>query len=481
METDRFTSAIIIVKNKNKHYTTTYKAIRNAFRKFGTFDNWEFSGSEKSVPYIYRDHKDMGFRQEILFRGADDDEDVEKLLSLEGERVVAEGDDAFSGGTRWLIIVDEVQTLKDKIIKTIFTKLDDSIRGTTRSGLPHQFFFLGNPPRHKDHFFNKLINVGFGTNAIAIRKEMEEKKYQEKKIENFLGNSLHLLRSTFLTTPKEFLGDAFVDKMRYYAEKKPDTYLREGLGIYVDGAGEVFDQFSIERNVFSYEEFIKSMGGELKVQLTISNLMKADSQVFFEPADTTFRDELKSQAFEQRAPYFKVRGPFNEKGTENAKMKVEFRTAGLNSAFENMTLMISDRCPNLIKELQESVFDEKKKEQGILVREKRNDHCLDGLEYTLSGYWHLWKNSKVVFDPKGYQSLYKIVLGGDFGDGGANKQGEGATTGYIVYYSPGFRRAFVLHEFYHKNKELPDHKKLGSKIIAKNLIADWKKFAEGDL
>lgn len=39
METDRFTSAIIIVKNKNKHYTTTYKAIRNAFRKFGTFDN----------------------------------------------------------------------------------------------------------------------------------------------------------------------------------------------------------------------------------------------------------------------------------------------------------------------------------------------------------------------------------------------------------------------------------------------------------
>lgn len=52
------------------------------------------------MPYIYRDHKDMGFRQEILFRGADDDEDVEKLLSLEGERVVAEGDDAFSGGTR---------------------------------------------------------------------------------------------------------------------------------------------------------------------------------------------------------------------------------------------------------------------------------------------------------------------------------------------------------------------------------------------
>lgn len=52
LEIDRTTSVMYILKQKNKHASSTYKAIQNAMRKLGTYHTWNMSGSEKITPYI---------------------------------------------------------------------------------------------------------------------------------------------------------------------------------------------------------------------------------------------------------------------------------------------------------------------------------------------------------------------------------------------------------------------------------------------
>lgn len=54
----------------------------------------------------------------------------------------------------------------------------------------------------------------------------------------------------------------------------------------------------------------------------------------------------------------------------------------------------------------------------------------------------------MTFDHNKIQRTVKIVAGGDFGDGGASMQGNGATTCYIVGFTAASARAFMLDEFY---------------------------------
>lgn len=482
MEVDKNTSIMYILKQKNKHANTTYKAIRNAMRKLGTFDTWNMSGSEKSVPYIWREDPITKKRQEILFRGVSTPEDIDKVLSLEGDRTEGDGKNKKQEGTRWIIIFDEVQTIKTSLSEIIFSKLDESIRGNV-TGLPHQFFFLGNPPKAKKHFFNMLFNSVFGTNKMRLKSIMENEQYQEAYVKNFLGGSAHFLRTCYLTTPKEYVGEPLLKKFEYYKEKVNDKYLRECLGIFVDGGGEVFDQFTQERNVFNFQSWVDVMGGEARAKHDVHNMMKSGVDMFFENANTTFLEELEATSKQLGMTWLKIYQPQvysrTQKKVIDGKEKVETRTAGINAGFETRKLMVSDRCPRYIEEVQEATFDESKKEKDILVRMKENDHGLDGVEYTLSGDWVDWQESRLIPDFNKLQRTIKFVCGGDFGDGGASKEGNGASTCYVAGWTAGYARAYILDEFYWKNKELEEHKRIGSKQIAIKMLLFIKAFAEG--
>lgn len=482
LEVDKNTSVMYILKQKNKHANTTYKAIRNAMRRLGTFDTWNMSGSEKSTPYIWREDPITKKRQEVLFRGVSTPEDIDKVLSLEGDRTEGNGKETKQEGTRWIIIFDEVQTIKTALSEIIFSKLDESVRGNV-TGLPHQFFFLGNPPNNKKHFFNMVFNAVFGTNKMSLKNIMETEKFQEAFVKNFLGGSAYFLRTCYLTTPEEYVGEALLKKFEYYKTKVPDKYLRECLGIFVDGGGEVFDQFSHKKNVFNFQSWVDVMGGEARAKHHIHNMMKSGLDMYFENANTTFLEELDATAKQLGMTWLRIYQPQvysrTQKKIIDGKEKVEVRTAGINGGFETRKLMVSDRCPKYIEEVEDATFDESKKEKDIFVRAKENDHGLDGLEYTLSADWIDWKESRLTFKVDELQRTIKYVCGGDFGDGGASKEGNGASTCYIAGFTAGYARAYALDEFYWKNKDLQEHQRIGSKQIAIKMLLFIKQFAEG--
>lgn len=89
---------------------------------------------------------------------------------------------------------------------------------------------------------------------MELKETMETQLYQEKRVKNFLGGSAYFLRTCYLTTPEDYVGLPLIKKFGYYKKHNPKKYLRECLGIFVEGSGEVFDQFSQERNVFNFEE-----------------------------------------------------------------------------------------------------------------------------------------------------------------------------------------------------------------------------------
>lgn len=138
--------------------------------------------------------------QVILFRGVDDRAKLKSLKAPFGYFAISwfEECDAFSG-------MSEIRSIQQSAM---------------RGGNLFWCFMSFNPPETQANFMNEYV--------LLPRKDQ----------------IIH--SSTYLTAPREWLGDAFIDAAEQLRDTNPKAYAHEYLGEVTGTGGEVFDNLRIE-------------------------------------------------------------------------------------------------------------------------------------------------------------------------------------------------------------------------------------------
>ncbi len=184
--------AVVMRKVANTLRTTVYQQYIWAISELGLYDKWKCTKNPPEMEY-----KPTG--QKILFFGADDPGKIKSIKVPFGYIGILhlEEVDQFAGE-------EEIRNLEQSIL---------------RGGEMALEIWTFNPPQTASNWANKYC-------------------LQEKQ-----GQMIH--HSTYLTTPKEWLGDRFLSDAEHLKNTNPRAYEHEYLGKANGTGGEVFENLEI--------------------------------------------------------------------------------------------------------------------------------------------------------------------------------------------------------------------------------------------
>lgn len=188
------TNAVVMRKNEKYLEASVFSQLIWAIDKLGVTMYWQIKKSPLELIYLPTG-------QQIIFRGADD---PKKLKSTKFKK----------GYCRyiWYEEVDEFNGMED--IRMINQTL-------MRGGTKYDVFYSYNPPKSMNNWVNA-----------------EELEVRPDKL---------FSRSTYLTVPREWLGEQFFIEAEHLKKTKPREYENEYLGLATGTGGAVFDNVTIRK------------------------------------------------------------------------------------------------------------------------------------------------------------------------------------------------------------------------------------------
>ena len=171
---------------------SVYEQLVWAIEKLGVSHLWRQKLNPLELVYIKTG-------QRILFRGADKPKKLKSTKVHKGyiRYIWYEEVDEFNG-------IEEIRTINQSLM---------------RGGADFDVFYSYNPPKSQRNWVNKEVLTE-----------------QDNKI-------VH--HSTYLTVPREWLGDEFFREAEYLKQTKPDNYAHEYLGEVTGTGGEVFTNITL--------------------------------------------------------------------------------------------------------------------------------------------------------------------------------------------------------------------------------------------
>ena len=171
---------------------SVYEQLVWAIEKLGVSHLWRQKLNPLELVYIKTG-------QRILFRGADKPKKLKSTKVHKGyiRYIWYEEVDEFNG-------IEEIRTINQSLM---------------RGGADFDVFYSYNPPKSQRNWVNKEVLTE-----------------QDNKI-------VH--HSTYLTVPREWLGDEFFREAEYLKESKPDNYAHEYLGEVTGTGGTVFTNITL--------------------------------------------------------------------------------------------------------------------------------------------------------------------------------------------------------------------------------------------
>ena len=171
---------------------SVYEQLVWAIEKLGVSHLWRQKLNPLELVYIKTG-------QRILFRGADKPKKLKSTKVHKGyiRYIWYEEVDEFNG-------IEEIRTINQSLM---------------RGGATFNVFYSYNPPKSQRNWVNKEVLTT-----------------QDNKI-------VH--HSTYLTVPREWLGDEFFREAEYLKDSKPDNYAHEYLGEVTGTGGEVFTNITL--------------------------------------------------------------------------------------------------------------------------------------------------------------------------------------------------------------------------------------------
>ena len=348
---NKFTNAVVIRRVKDTLRGSVYEQLQWAIYTLGVQNDWDIPESKLQMTY-----KPTG--QVILFKGADKPKKLKSTKVSKGyiKYVWYEEVDEFEG-------MDKIRNINQSLL---------------RGGDKYVVLYSFNPPESQRNWTNQEVI------------EPREDKY------------IH--HSTYLTVPKEWLGEQFIVEAEHLKKVNPTKYEHDYLGTVTGTGGEVFRNLTIreitdkEIKVFDrlkngldfgyaadplayvlmhYDKTRKRLyifGEIYKVQLSnskavelIKKLNPLNKRVTADSAEPRTINEFKSLGL-------------NIKGAKKGPDSVEH---GLKFLSEELEEIIIDpiRCPNAKREFME--YEIEKDKDGNLKGEypDKNNHTIDAVRY----------------------------------------------------------------------------------------------------
>ena len=335
---------------------------------------WAFDKFQETYFEIYDDYKDTKNPLEIVkkstgqiiyFRGTDDPGTIKSIKPPKGMYI----------GIIWFEEYDQIQGTR--IIRLIK-------QSVVRGGEKFWIFKTFNTPPSKGHFANKEFN-------------------QVKK------NSLKH-QSNYLSAPKEWIGQPFIDEAEFVKETSPATYENEYLGNEIGDGGSVFENLEVreisDEEISHFDKLYKGIDWgwypdpfaynnmyydnarrTLYVfdELRCNKKSNKDTWEMLKEKGVTSEDLITADSAENKSiGDYKSYGAFI-RGAEKGPGSVEYSMKWL----AGLAKIVIDpvRCPKTAEEFQNYELERNKNGEYITVYPDKNNHNIDAIRYALECIW----------------------------------------------------------------------------------------------
>ncbi len=189
---DKLANAVVLRKVADTLQGSVYEQLLWAITALGVEDEWHEAKSPLKLEYLPTG-------QRIIFKGADKPKKIKSTKFKTGycKYIWYEETDEFTG-------IHEIRNINQSLM---------------RGGDRFVVFYSFNPPKSQRNWVNK---------------EMLEER-PDKLVHH----------STYLTVPRDWLGEQFITEAEYLKKVKPDNYRHEYLGEVIGTGGEVFTNLTI--------------------------------------------------------------------------------------------------------------------------------------------------------------------------------------------------------------------------------------------
>ena len=362
------TNAVVMRKIERTLADSVFSQLIWAIEKLGVYNYWQIKKSPLELVYIPTG-------QQILFRGADDPKKLKSTRFRKGycRYLWYEEVDEFFG-------MEEIRTINQTFM---------------RGGETFTCFYSYNPP--------KSINSWVNAEAIEERPD---------KI-------VHT--STYLTVPREWLGEQFFIEAEHLKNTKELAYRNEYLGEATGTGGAVFDNITIRhieedeiktfdnildgvdfgyavdpacyiqvhfdktrKKLYIFNEIYKQSLSNRKLYELIKEIKIGQSYITCDSAEPKSIDELR---------YLGLRVKGAIKGPDSIEYGIRF----LQSLEE--IIIDNTRCPNTAKEFTMYEYEKDKYGEFKSKYPDANNHSIDACRYAVEDYT---RNNTLSF---GYRNI----------------------------------------------------------------------------
>ena len=239
------------------------------------------------------------------------------------------------------------------------------------------------PPKTKDNWANKYV--------------LRDKP----------GQLIH--HSTYLTTPREWLGQRFLDDAEHLRLTNPKAYEHEYLGIPTGSGGMVFDnvtqsaitdaeveQFdriyngidfgwypdpaafvrmhyaAAQRTLYIFDEFSATKTSNRDLASIVKKRIAPNELVTCDSAEPKSIADLREYGIQSR-------------GAEKGPGSVDYSMKWLQSL--NAIVIDPVRCPVAAREFMDYAYERDKRGEVVSGYPDKNDHCLSAVRYALGAVW----------------------------------------------------------------------------------------------
>ena len=350
---------------------SVYEQLIWAIDVLGVAEYWNIKVSPMELAYIPTGQK-------ILFRGADKPKKIKSTKLRKGyfKYIWYEETDEFNG-------MEEIRNINQSLM---------------RGGREFVVFYTFNPPKSVKSWVNE-----------EVLKEQPDKKVHH---------------STYLTVPREWLGEQFLIEAEHLKAKNKKAYEHEYLGEVTGTGGEIFANVTIRKITddeiatfdrikrgidwgYSIDPFvyIKCHYDKTRLRLFIfdeiykvglSNRKAADMIKEKDPEHKTIvADSAEPKSIAEMKTYnIKIKGA--KKGPDSVDYGIKFL-----QDLEEIIIDI-DRCPNAAREFLN--YELEKDANGNFKAEfpDKDNHTIDAVRYALEDDMKHRKLTKAIPKPKGW-------------------------------------------------------------------------------
>ena len=352
MMKDPNANAVVLRKIGNNLADSVFAQIIWAIEKLGVSQYWQVKKSPLELIYIPTG-------QQILFRGADDPKKIKSTKFKKGycKYIWYEEVDEFFG-------MEEIRTINQTLM---------------RGGKDFVVFYTYNPPKS----INSWVNA-------EVLEERPDKLVHT---------------STYLTVPKQWLGEQFFIEAEHLKKTKPLAYRNEYLGEVTGTGGAVFDNITIRKitddeiktfdniadgidfgyavdpvcygqnhydktrkRLFIFNEIYQVGMSNKKLHDEILKIKIGKSWITADSAEPKSIDELNSL------------GKIRVRGAKKGPDSVEYGIRWLQSLEE--IIIDNNRCPNIAREFTLYEYEKDKFGKFKSKYPDENNHSIDMVRYS---------------------------------------------------------------------------------------------------